>query len=37
MEWNESVKFGRHVGIQANYKILWLKLPKNVQTLHNPH
>ena len=33
---NEWVKFGRHVDIQVNYKILQLKVPNNAQTLHNP-
>jgi hypothetical protein len=31
---NECVKFGRHVNGQVNYKILWLKVPNNAQTLH---
>jgi hypothetical protein len=33
---NESVKFGRHVDKQVKHKILWLKVPNNAQTLHNP-
>jgi hypothetical protein len=33
---NECVKFDRHVDRQVNYKILWLKVPKNAQNLHNP-
>jgi hypothetical protein len=33
---NECVEFDRHVDRQINYKILWLKVPNNAQTLHNP-
>jgi hypothetical protein len=33
---NEYMKFGRHVDSQVIYKILWLKVPNNTQTLHNP-
>ena len=33
---NECVKFGGHVDRQANYNILWLEVPNNAQTLHNP-
>ena len=33
---NESVKFGRYVEKQVNYKILQLKVSNNLQTLHNP-
>jgi hypothetical protein len=31
---NESVRFGRHIDIEVNYKILWLEIPKLVQILH---
>jgi hypothetical protein len=31
---NESVKFGRHVDIKVNYKILQLEVPKLVPILH---
>jgi hypothetical protein len=33
---NECAKFGGHVDRQVNYKILQLKVPNIVQTLHNP-
>jgi hypothetical protein len=33
---NECVKFGKHVDKQVNYKILWLEVSNNAQTLHNP-
>jgi hypothetical protein len=34
---NECVNFGGHVDRQVNYKILWLEVPNNAQTLHiNP-
>jgi hypothetical protein len=32
---NGCVKFGRHVDRQINYKILQLKIPNIVQSLHN--
>jgi hypothetical protein len=32
----ECVKFGKHVDRQVKYKILWLKVLNNAQTLHNP-
>jgi hypothetical protein len=31
---NESVRFGRHIDIEVNYKILQLEIPKLVQILH---
>ena len=31
----EYVKFGRRVDRQVIYKILWLNVPNNPQTLHN--
>jgi hypothetical protein len=31
---NESVRFGRHIDIEVNYKILWLEIPKLVLILH---
>jgi hypothetical protein len=33
---NESVKFGRHIDIEATYKILWLEVRKLVPILHYP-
>ena len=29
------MKFGKHVDKQVNYKILWLEVSNNAQTLHN--
>jgi hypothetical protein len=31
---NDSVRFGRHIGIEVYYKILRLEIPKLVQILH---
>jgi hypothetical protein len=31
---NESVRFGRQIDIEVSYKILWLEIPKLVQTLY---
>jgi hypothetical protein len=31
---NESVRFGRHIDIEVNYKIFWLEIPKLVLILH---
>jgi hypothetical protein len=31
---NESVRFGRHIDIEARYKILWLEILKLVLILH---
>jgi hypothetical protein len=33
---NESVRFGRYIGIKVNYKILWLEVPKLVLILDYP-
>jgi hypothetical protein len=33
---NESVRFGRHINIEVNYKILRLEVPKLVPILHYP-
>jgi hypothetical protein len=33
---NESVRFGRHIGIEVHYKILWLEVPKLILILHYP-
>jgi hypothetical protein len=33
--WNECIRFGEHVNIQVNYKILQLKVPKKAPILHN--
>jgi hypothetical protein len=32
----ESVRFGRHIDIEVNYKILQLEVPKLVPILHYP-
>jgi hypothetical protein len=34
---NECLRFGVHVDIQVDYKILWLGIPKEVLILHLPH
>jgi hypothetical protein len=31
---NERVRFGRHIDIEASYKILQLEVPKLIQILH---
>jgi hypothetical protein len=33
--WNECVRFGRHINIQVNYKILRLEVQKKASILHN--
>jgi hypothetical protein len=33
---NESVRFGRHTELEANYKILQLEVPKLVPILYYP-
>jgi hypothetical protein len=33
--WNEHVRFGGHINIQANYKILLLEVYKKASILHN--
>jgi hypothetical protein len=34
--WNECVRFGGHVDIEVNYKILWLDVLKKTPSLQNP-
>jgi hypothetical protein len=33
---NESVRFGRHIDIEINYKILQLEIPKLIPIFHYP-
>jgi hypothetical protein len=33
--WNECVRFGGHINIQASYKILELEVQKKASILHN--
>jgi hypothetical protein len=33
--WNECVRFGGHINIQVNYKILQLEVQKKTSILHN--
>jgi hypothetical protein len=33
---NECVRFGGHVDIEVNYKILWLDVLKKTPSLQNP-
>jgi hypothetical protein len=33
---NECVRFGRHVGIEISYKILWLDVLKETPSLQDP-
>ena len=31
---NENLRFGRHIDIEVNYKILWLEISKLILNLH---
>jgi hypothetical protein len=33
--WNECVRFGGHINIQVNYKILQFEVQKKTSILHN--
>jgi hypothetical protein len=35
MVWNECVRYGGHISIQINYKILQLEISKKAPILHN--